>query len=72
MKSVKSYECSYSKKYQDDVPCSYAYKLIYVDDEFTKPIAVFRDKSAAYKFIEANLKEFEYCKKVKKNTLTKI
>ena len=57
------------KKYQDHVPCSFAYKLICVDDEFTKPILVFRGENAAYEFIEAILKELEYCKKVtKKNT----
>ena len=42
LKSVESYEGSYSKKYQDHVPCSFAYKLICIDDEFTKPIIVFR------------------------------
>ena len=57
------------KNYQDHVSCSFAYKLIFVDDEFTKPIVVFRDESAAYKFIEAFLKEFEYCKKSNEKTL---
>ena len=47
-------------------PCSFAYKL--VDDRFSKLIAVFRGKNAAYKFIEAILKEYEYCKKVTKKT----
>ena len=28
LKSVESYEGSYSKKYQDHVPCSFAYKLV--------------------------------------------
>ena len=40
-------------------------------DEFTKPIVVFRGKNAAYKFIEAILKEFEYCKKVMKKHFNK-
>ena len=52
------------KKYQDHVRCGFAYKLICLDDEFTKPIVVFRGENATYKFIEATLKEFEYCKKV--------
>ena len=30
------------------------------------PMIVFRGENAAYKFIEAFLKEFEYCKKVMK------
>ena len=72
LKSVESYEGFYSKKYQDHIPCSFAYKLVCVDDEFTKPIVVFRGENAAYEFIKAILKEFEYCKKVIKNTLKKI
>ena len=71
LKSVESYEDSYSKKYQDPVLYSFAYKLICVDDEFTKPIVVFRGENAAYKFIEAILKEFEYCKKVMKKHFNK-
>ena len=59
------------KRYQDHVPCSLAYKLVCIDDEFTKPIVVFRGKNAAYKFIEAILKEFEYCKKVMKKHFNK-
>ena len=59
------------KRYQDHVPCSFAYKLVCIDDEFTKPIVVFRGKNAAYKFIEAILKEFEYCKKVMKKHFNK-
>ena len=29
LKSFESYESSYSKKYQDYVPCSFAYKFVY-------------------------------------------
>ena len=54
------------KKYQDHVSCSLAYKLIGFDYEFTKPIVLFRGEKAAYKFIEAILKESEYCKQKKK------
>ena len=71
LKSVESYEGSYSKKYQDHVPCSFAYKLVCVDDEFTKPIVAFRGENAAYEFIKAILKEFEYCKKVMKKHFNK-
>ena len=71
LKSFESYEGSYSKQYQDHVPCSFVYKLICVDDEFTKPIVVFRGENAAYKFIEAILKEYEYYKKVMKKHCNK-
>ena len=41
------YEGSYTKKYQDHIPCSFAYKLVCVDDKFTNPIVVFRGGNAA-------------------------
>ena len=62
--SVESYEGSYSKKYQHHVPYSFAYKLVWVDDKFTKPIVVFRGEDAAYEFIKAIVKKYQYCKKV--------
>ena len=43
-KSVEGYEGCYSNKYQDHVPCSFVYNVVCVDDEFTKPILVFRAK----------------------------
>ena len=40
LKSVENYEGSYTKKYQDHVPCSFAYKIVCVNDRFTKRIVV--------------------------------
>ena len=71
LKSTESYESSCSKKYQDHIPCSFAYKPICVDERFNKPIVLYRSENAAYKFIEAILKEFEYCKKLKKKYFNK-
>ena len=71
LESVESYEGSYSKKYQDHIPCSFAYKLVCVDDKFSKPIVVFSSGNAAFKFIKAILKEYEYCKKVMKKHFNK-
>ena len=56
---------------KNHIPCSFAYKLVCVDDKFTKPIVVFRGENAAYEFIKAILKEFEYCKKVMKKHFNK-
>ena len=47
------------KKYQDHIPCSFAYKLVCVDDKFSKPIILYRGENAAYKFIEAILEDYE-------------
>ena len=60
-----------SKKHQDQIPCSFSYKLVCVDDKFSKPIALYRGEDAAYKFIEAILKEYEYCQKVMKKHFNK-
>ena len=70
-KNVECYEGSYSKKYQDHVPCSFAYKLVYIDDKFTKPIFVFRGENSAYEFIKAIFKEYQYCKKIMKKHINK-
>ena len=64
LNSVESNEGSCSKKYQDHISCSFAYKLVCVDDKFSKPIVVYSGENAAYKFIEAIFGEHEYCKKV--------
>ena len=53
--SVESYEGSCTKKYQDHIPSSFAYKLVSVDDRFSKPIIIYRGKNASCKFIEAIL-----------------
>ena len=66
LKSVESYVGSYSKKYQDHISCSFAYKSVCDDDTFGKLIIVFRGKIAAFKFIEAILKKYEYCEKIVK------
>ena len=61
LKNVECYEGTYTKKYHEHVPCSYAYKVVCIDDRFSKSIVVFRGKNAAYEFIKAILKEYEYC-----------
>ena len=47
------------------------FKVVSVDDRFSKPIVVYRGENAAFKFIEAILKEYEYCKKVVKKYFKK-
>ena len=60
------------KKYHDHVPCSFVYKVVCIDNRFSKPIVVYRGENAAYKFTKAILKEYQYRKIVIKNALTKI
>ena len=64
LRGVESYEGFCTKKYQDHVPCSFAYKVVCINDRFTKPIDVYRGKNTAYEFIKAILKENKYWRKV--------
>ena len=47
---------SCTKKYQDHIPCSFAYKVVCIDDKFSKPVVLYRGKNAINKFIEEFLK----------------
>ena len=71
LKNVECYEGNYTKKYHEHVPCSYAYKVVCIDDRFSKPIVVYRGQDAAYKFIKAILEERKYCKKIMKDQFDK-
>ena len=33
-----------------------------IDNKFSKPIVLYRGRNAVYKFTEATLKEYDYCK----------
>ena len=50
----------YSNKYQKHVVCSYGYKLVCVDDRFSKPFKPYLDKDAIYNFISRVIKESKY------------
>ena len=55
LRDVKICEGTYTKKYHEHVPCSYAYKVVCIDDRFSKQIVVYRGVNAAYKFIKVVL-----------------
>ena len=57
---------SYTKKYQDHIPCSFAYKLVFLDSKFSKDIVVCRGKNAVSKFIKRIFKESGYCRSMMK------
>ena len=52
-----------TQKYHKHVPCSYAYKVVCIDDKCSKSIVVYRGVNAVYEFIKAILKEHKFCKK---------
>ena len=62
LKNVECYEGTYTKIYHEHVPYSYAYKVVCINDRFSKPIVVYRGEDSVYKFIKATLEERKYCK----------
>ena len=62
----------HAQKYHNHIiPCSFAYKIICIDNRFSKPIVVYRGENAAYEFTKAILKEYKYCKKIMKKHFNK-
>ena len=49
----------------------FAYKLVCVDNKFSKPVVLYRGENAAYSFIKTMLEEFGYCKKAIKKHFNK-
>ena len=56
---------SYTKKYQDHIPSSFAYKLVCVDNKFSKDVVLYRGKNAVLKFIQCIFKDYFVCFKDK-------
>ena len=62
---------SYTRKYQDHIPCSFAYKVVCTDNKFSKKVVLRRGKDAVYKFIISILNEYNYCRRVIKKHFSK-
>ena len=63
---------SYTEAYQNHRDCGYGYKVVCCyDDKFTKEAVIYRGEKAVYKFLEAMLKEVQYCREVKEKELNK-
>ena len=75
---LKSIDCginndcfSYTIKYQDHIPCSFTYKLVCVDNKYSKDVVFFGGKNAVRKFLMFIFKEYDYCKDVIKKHFNK-
>ena len=62
---------SYTKKYQKHVACSYSYKLVCVDDKFSKPSKSYLGEDVVYNFISSMIQESKYCSDVTKKHFNK-
>ena len=63
---------SYTEKYQDHIPCSFAYKVECIDDKFSKPAALYIEKMQSISLLKPFLKNMIIAKKVIKNILIKV
>ena len=65
-------EKSYTEAYQKHIDCGYGYKLVcHYNDEFSKPVQVFRGENAVYNFMEKMIEEVEWCKSIVKKHFNK-
>ena len=56
---------------QKHVACSYGYKLVCVNDKFSKPFKSYLGKDAVYNFISSMTEESKYCSDVMKKHFNK-
>ena len=61
----------YANKCQNNVECGYCYKLVCVDDQFSKPFKLYLVQDAVHKFIINLFKQSKYCSHVMKNYFKK-
>ena len=62
---------SYTRKYQDHIPCSFAYKVVCVNNKFSKKIMLYRGRNAVNKLIKMIFNEYSYCRKIIKKCFNK-
>ena len=48
---------TYTSKYQKHIACSYGYKLVCVDDKFSKPFKICLGEDAVYNYINSMIEE---------------
>ena len=61
---ISNNDVSYTKKYEDHVPCSFTYKVVCVDNRYSKRIVLYRGRNAVFKFFKSIFGEYNYCKKI--------
>ena len=59
-------EESYTSKYQKCIPYSYGYKLLCVNDKFSKPFKTYLDNDPVYKFVNNMIEKSISCSEVMK------
>ena len=54
-----------------NIPRGFGYKVVCIDDKFTKDIVIYRVRDCVNKFIDANLNEYQYCRNVVEDRFNK-
>ena len=62
--SINNNGISYTRKYQDHVPCSFAYKVGLVNKKYGKKIVLYRGRNAVNVFIKSILNEYNCFRKI--------
>ena len=68
---ISNNDASYTRKYQDHVPCSFTYKVVCIDNKFSKKIVLYRGRNAANKFIISVVNEYNYFRRIMKKYFNK-
>ena len=55
---------TYTNKYQKHVACTYSYKLVCVDDKFSKSFKSYLGKDVVFNFINSKIEERKYCSNI--------
>ena len=62
---------SYTRKYKDHIPCSFAYKVVCADNNYSKKIVLYRGGNAVNKSIRLIPNEYNFCRKIMKRYFCK-
>ena len=55
---------SYTRKYQDHIPCSFVFKVVCIHNIYSKKANLYNGKDSVNKFIKSILNEYNYCRKI--------
>ena len=61
----------YTRKYQKHITSNYDYKLVFIDDKFSKPFKIYLGKDTVYNFLHSMIEESKYCREVMKKHFNK-
>ena len=70
--SDKKNNTSYTEKYQAHIPCIFAYKVVCVDDKFSKSVVLYRGKMKPMNLLKQLLKSIIIAGEWQKSILIKI